>query len=133
MFYNTDYAIKQSEPLRAYLEIFNVLDLTSILDRPHDCGRKGYSFHAMIRALIVKHRERITSMPRLVDFLKCNPILAEMCGFPNGLLPDVSQFYRFLSKTKHSVFSNLLHMHNKKLIEKNALSLEPFAKVSVID
>ena len=126
VFYNTDYAIRLSEPLRAYLEIFNVLDLAFIPDRPHDCGRKGYSFHAMIRALIVKHRERITSMPRLVDFLKCNPILAEMCGFPNGLLPDVSQFYRFLSKTKHSVFSNLLHMHNKKLIEKNALSLDTF-------
>lgn len=126
VFVNTDYAIRQSEPLRAYWEIFNVLDLSGIPDRTHDSGRKGYSVHAMIRALIVKHRERITSIPRLIDTLKGNPILAEMCGFPNGILPDESQFYRFLGQTKHTVFSNLLYTHNKALIEKKVLSLDTF-------
>ena len=125
-FINTEYAIWQSEPLRAYWEIFNVLDLSTIPDRTHDSGRKGYSVHAMIRALIVKHRERITSIPRLIDHLKGNPILAEMCGFPNGILPDESQFYRFLGQTKHSIFSDLLLTHNKALIEKKALSLDTF-------
>jgi len=125
-FINTDYAIRRSEPLRNYLEIFKVLNLDDIPDRTHDSGRKGYSIHAMIRALIVKHRERINSIPRLIDHLKGNPILAEMCGFPNGILPDESQFYRFLGKTNHSLFSNLLHMHNKTLIEKKALSLDTF-------
>jgi hypothetical protein len=126
VFVNTDYAIRQSEPLRAYWEIFNVLDLSGIPDRPHDCGRKGYSVHAMIRALIVKHRERITSIQRLIDFLKLNPILAEMCGFPNGMLPDASQFCRFLQCTKHAVFECILRAANKALIEKKALSLDTF-------
>lgn len=126
LFINTEYAIRQSEPLRAYGEMFNVLDLHDIPDRPHRCGRKGYSIHAIIRALIVKHRERITSIPRLIDHLKGNPILSELCGFPNGILPDASQFYRFLQHTRHSVFERILHDVNKTLIEKKAISLDTF-------
>jgi len=125
-FINTEYAIRQSEPLRAYLEMFNVLDLHDIPDRPHRCGRKGYSIHAVIRALIVKHRERIDSIPRLINHLKGNPILAEMCGFPNGILPDASQFYRFLQNTNHCVFESIFHAVNRTLIEKNAISLDTF-------
>jgi len=125
-FINTDYAIRRSEPLRAYWEMFNVLDLYAIPDRTHDSGRKGYSVHAIIRALIVKHRERIDSIPRLIDHLKGNPILSELCGFPNGILPDASQFYRFLQGTKHSVFERILHAVNKTLIEKKAISLDTF-------
>jgi hypothetical protein len=126
LFINTMYAIQQSEPLRAYWEIFNVLDLSAIPDRTHDFGRKGYSIHAIIRALIVKHRERIDSIPRLIDHLKGNPILSELCGFPNGILPDASQFYRFLQHTRHSVFERILHAVNKTLIEKKAISLDTF-------
>jgi len=125
-FINTDYAIRRSEPLRKYLEIFTVLNLDILPDRTHGSGRKGYSNHAMIRALIVKHIERIGSIPRLIDHLKGNPILAEMCGFPDGTLPDESQFYRFLSETNNSLFSTLLFTHNKTLIEKEAISLDTF-------
>jgi len=125
-FVNTDYAIIQSEPLSAYLEIFKVLDLNDIPDRPHGCGRKGYSVHAMIRAFIVKHRERIDSIPRLRDYLKCNLILAEMCGFQNGRIPDESQFYRFIQYTKHSVLERVHHAANKSLIGKEAISLDTF-------
>jgi hypothetical protein len=74
----------------------------------------------------VKHRERVTSIQRLIDFLKLNPILAEMCGFPNGILPDASQFYRFLQCTKHAVFERILRAVNKTLIEKKALLLDTF-------
>ena len=125
-FINTDYAIRQSEPLRNYLEIFKVLDLSTIPERTHDLGSKGYSVHAMLRAFIVKHREQIKSVPRLVDYLKGNPILAEMCGFQNGRIPDTSQFYRFPQRTNHTVLERILHAVNKTLIEKEAISLDTF-------
>jgi hypothetical protein len=79
----------------------------------------------MIRAFIVKSREHIESVPRLIDYLDGNPILAEMCGFP-GKLPHSSQFYRFLAKMKHSLIENLFYSSNKKLIEQKIVTLDIF-------
>jgi hypothetical protein len=103
-----------------------MLDLSAIPDRKHNLGNKGYSQHAMIRAFIVKTREHIESIPRLIDYLDGNPILAEMCGFPYGKLPDASQFYRFIANTKHSLFENLLTSVDLKLIERGVITLDTF-------
>jgi len=126
LLYNTDYIIMHSRTLRSYYEMFKMLDLSSIPDRPHDLGNEGYSQHAMLRAFIVKTREHIESVPRLIDYLDGNLILAEMCGFPNGKLPHSSQFYRFMAKTKHSDIENMFYSCNKKLIEQDAVTLETF-------
>jgi hypothetical protein len=126
LFYHTDYIILHSRTLRSYYEMFKMLDLSSIPARKHDVGNEGYSQHAMIRAFIVKTREHIESVPRLIDYLDGNPILAEMCGFPDGKLPHASQFYRFLKKTKHSDIENIFYSCNKKLIEQDAVTLETF-------
>lgn len=126
MFLNSDYTIMQSRTLRSYLEMFKMLDLSTIPDRKHNLGNEGYSQHAMIRAFIVKSREHIESIPRLIDYLDGNPILAEMCGFPYGKLPHSSQFYRFIAKTKHSLFENLFYSIDKKLIEQDVVTMETF-------
>jgi hypothetical protein len=125
LFINTDYTITQSRTLRSYLEMFKMLDLSAIPERKHNLGNEGYSQHAMIRAFIVKSREHIESVPRLIDYLDGNPILAEMCGFP-GKLPHSSQFYRFLAKMKHSLIENLFYSSNKKLIELKIVTLDIF-------
>jgi len=126
LFINSDYAIMNSQTLRSYLVMFKMLDLSAIPDRKHNLGNKGYSQHAMIRAFIVKTREHIESIPRLIDYLDGNPILAEMCGFPFGKLPDASQFYRFIVKTKHSLLENLLTSIDQKLIEQDVITLDTF-------
>ena len=126
LFINSDYAIMHSQTLYSYMVMFKVLDLSAIPDRKHNLGNKGYSQHAMIRAFIVKTREHIESIPRLIDFLDGNPILAEMCGFPFGKLPDASQFYRFIVKTKHSLLENLLTSIDQKLIEQGVITLDTF-------
>lgn len=126
LLYNTDYIITQSRTLRSYLEMFKMLDLSAIPERKHNLGNEGYSQHAMIRAFIVKSREHIESIPRLIDYLDGNLILAEMCGFPDGKLPHSSQFYRFIAKTKHSLLENLFYSNNKKLIEQNIVTLDIF-------
>jgi len=115
-----------SQTLRSYLVMFKMLDLSAIPDRKHNLGNKGYSQHAMIRAFIVKTREHIEYVPRLIDYLDGNPILAEMCGFPSGKLPDASQFYRFIEKTEHSLFENLLYSIDQKLIEQDVVTLDTF-------
>jgi hypothetical protein len=126
LFINSDYIISQSRTLRSYLEIFKMLDLSTMPERKHNSGNTGYSQHAMIRAFIVKSREHIESIPRLIDYLDGNPILAEMCGFPGGKLPHSSQFYRFNAKTKHSHIENLFYSTNKKLIEQKIVTLDTF-------
>lgn len=126
VFVNSDYAIMNSPSLRSYYEMYKVLDLSAIPDRKHNKGKKGYSLHAMIRALILKNREHIESIPRLISFLGLNPIMAEMCGFSYGKLPHPSQFYRLLKHTGHAMFENLLYSINRKLIESGEITMDTF-------
>lgn len=126
LFISTDIVIQYSKSLHAYQELFRVLDLSAIPDRKNRFGRKGYSTHAMIRALIVKHRERIDSIPRLIDHLDGNPVLAQLCGFTPGVLPDATQFYRLLGHIKHSLIDQTLYSLNRVLIEKGVITLDTF-------
>ena len=126
LFITTEIVLQYSKSLHAYQELFRVLDLSAIPDRRKQFGRKGYSVHAMIRALIVKHRERIDSIPRLIDHLDGNPVLAELCGFTPGVLPDATQFYRLLGHIKHSLLEQVLYTLNQALIEKDAITLDTF-------
>jgi len=126
IFINSDYAIMNSLTLRSYNEMFNVLNLSAIPERMHNKGNKGYSRHAIIRALIVKTREHIESIPRLIGYLDGNPIMAELCGFPFNKFPDPSQFYRFLKNFKYSQLENILFSTNKKLIDFGAITMDTF-------
>ncbi len=125
LFYNIDLLIQSSNFHRKYYLIFKALDLSDFKNLNSSVGCTGYSRHAILRAFIVKHLERINSVPALIEFLDAHPILIEMCGFENGL-PDASQFYRFLSSTKHSTLENLFYSVNKELIDKNIISLQHF-------
>jgi len=80
----------------------------------------------MLRAFIIKHLEQIKSVPRLIEYLGSIPPIAEMCGFDVGVLPDESQFYRFLSKTKNSTLKTIHKAANDILIEKGFVSLDEF-------
>lgn len=122
IFYDFQLLLQQSHFYRKYYALFKSLDLSGIPERNHRVGRKGYSFHAMLRALIVKHFEQIKYIPRLLDFLDAHPVLAEMCGFVGGILPNESQFYRFLKETKNSTIEQLMYDINKKLIAKDVIS-----------
>jgi len=126
LFINSDYAIMNSQTLRSYLVMFKMLDLSIIPDRKHNLGNKGYSQHAMLRAFIVKTREHIKSIPRLIGYLDGNPILAEMCGFHDGKIPDASQFYRFIANTKHSLLEKLFYSIDRKLIEQDVVTSDTF-------
>ena len=111
---------------RTYDALFSALDLSGFPEKNTEVGRTGYSRHAILRALIVKHREEIKSIPRLIDFLDANPVLAEMCGFTMGCLPDESQFYRFHKEIPNGTIQNIHHSINKCLIKKGAVTLDTF-------
>jgi len=78
LFYDYYAFVMSSNFYRKYDAIFSVLDLTGFPDRNTDIGRTGYSRHAILRALIIKHLEEIKSIPRLIEFLDAHPILTEM-------------------------------------------------------
>lgn len=126
LFYDLQMLIQASSFYRKYYLLFTALDLSRIHDKNRGVGRTGYSRHAMIRAFIIKHLERIKTVPRLITFLDAHPALCEMCGFTMGRLPDESQFYRFLSETNPSLIDNLLYSTNKKLIDDNIVSFNHF-------
>ena len=126
LFYDYN-AIKQSSDFyRKYDALFSVLDLSGFPDINTDVGRTGYSRHAILRALIVKHLEEIKSIPRLIEFLDAHPMLTEMCGFAMGCLPDESQFYRFLKEVPNWRIQEIHIRINKILIDKDMVTLDNF-------
>jgi hypothetical protein len=127
IFYNLQEFIENSPLYRKYYYLFQELDLSSFPEGNFKLGCTGFSKRAIFRAFIVKHLEEIKSIPRLIEFLKNHPVIAELCGFDmRKKLPDESQFYRFLKTTKNSVIENILHLVNKQLIEEQIISLDTF-------
>ena len=100
LFYDLRELIENAPLLRKYYYLFQALDLSALPDKNYGKGATGYSRHAMLRSFIVKHLEAIKSVPQLIEYLQSIPPLQEMCGFELGSLPDETQFYRFLKKTK---------------------------------
>jgi hypothetical protein len=125
-FYNIQELIRNAPILRKYYHIFKALDLSALPDRNYGIGATGHSRHAILRAFIVKHLEAIKSVPRLIEYLNSIPPLLELCGFDLGKLPDESQFYRFLAKTKNSTLKTIHQKANQTLISENLATLEEF-------
>ena len=126
LFYDLRELIENSPLLRKYYYLFKALDLSALPDKNYGKGATGYSRHAMLRAFIVKHLERIKSVPQLIDYLHTIPPLQEMCGFDLGVMPDETQFYRFLKKSKNSVLKEIHSNLNNILIEKSCLAMDQF-------
>ncbi|MFH1803196.1 MAG: transposase [bacterium] len=126
LFYDLQLLIQRSNFYRKYYLLFTALDLSNIHDKNYGVGRTGYSHHAMIRAFIVKHLEQLKTVPKLIEFLDAHPVLSEMCGFTMGILPDETQFYRFLKKTPNSLLESIHIRLNCKLVQEKILSLDKF-------
>ena len=126
LFYDLQEFIRSSNFYRKYYLLFSCLPVPRFPDRNFKVGRTGYSRHAMLRALMVKHLEQIKSVPRLIEFLDSQPILAEMCGFKMGVLPDETQFYRFIQRTPNSVFEKLHLEINRRLVDQGLATLTTF-------
>ncbi len=119
-FYEPQLLIQKSKNLRKYEAVFNQIDFTGFPVRKYNKGRKGYSNHAILRALVFKHLERISSIPMLLDRLDENPVLREMCGFDD--LPNSSKFYRFIKETPNSRIQGVMQRTVKKLLDDGKLS-----------
>jgi len=125
-FYDLQELIRHSPLLRRYYYLFKALDLSALPDRNDGVGATGHSRHAILRALIIKHLEAIKTVPQLLEYLNSIPPLTEMCGFELGNLPDETQFYRFLKKTKNSTLKAVHKKANDVLIEDGLISLDEF-------
>ena len=126
LFYNLQELVRNSPLLKKYYYLFKALDLSALPDRNDRLGRTGHSRHAILRAFIIKHLERIKSVPQLIEYLNSIPPLLEMCGLDLGALPDESQFYRFLKNTKNSTLKHLHQKLNQRLIDSGFLKLDQF-------
>ena len=125
-FYDLQELIRNAPLIRKYYLIFKALNLSALKDRNYGVGATGHSRHAMLRAFIVKHLQGIKTVPELIDYLNSIPPLLELCGFELGNLPDESQFYRFLKKTKNSLLKDIHQKANQLLIENDFASLDEF-------
>jgi hypothetical protein len=125
-FYDIQELIRNAPLLKKYYLIFKALDLSALKDRNYGVGATGHSRHAMLRAFIIKHIEGIKHVTTLIDYLDSIPPLVELCGFELGSLPDESQFYRFLQKTKNSTLKAIHQKANRLLTEKDFASLDEF-------
>ncbi len=123
LFYDYYVIVNACSFLKKYDALFQAFDM--IYNEPNfpAFGRKGYPRSAYLKALIYKQSETIKCISDLVRDLKSRPLLAEMCGFEFGKIPDESQFSRFLSKTPNTFIKELFHNSGKLLVEKGIVSL----------
>ena len=101
----------------AFDKVFNQPDYPAF-------GRKGYRRSAYLKALIFKESEQIKFTSDLIRRLDSHPVIAMMCGFTPGKLPDASRFSDFLSSTKNSGIEMMLHSAAQILIEKGHVSTD---------
>jgi len=125
-FYDLQELIRTAPLMRKYYYIFKSLNLSALKNKNLGVGATGHSRHAILRAFIIKHLEQIKSVPRLIEYLNSIPPLAEMCGFDVGVLPDETQFYRFLKNTKNSTLKAIHKAANDTLIANGVISLDQF-------
>lgn len=91
----------QDQPFpKKHAMLFSMLDLWHIPEFNYGVGADGTSQHALLRAFIIQSLEELKTVSALITFLEANEALKHLCGFCDGVLPDNSQFYRFLKRTK---------------------------------
>ncbi len=124
LFYDYYAIVNSCSFLKKYDALFQAFDL--IYDCPNFpvFGRKGYPRSAYLKALIYKQSATIKCISDLVRDLESRPVLAEMCGFDAGVIPDASQFSRFLSKTTNTAIKELFHNSGKLLVKHEIASLD---------
>lgn len=124
LFYDYHAIINSCPFLKKYDALFQAFDM--IYDGPDfpALGRRGYPRSAYLKALIYKQSENIKYISDLVRDLESRPVLADMCGFDTGKIPDASQFSRFLSSTNNHDVEELLHNSGKILVENEVASLD---------
>lgn len=124
LFYDYYALVNSCSFLKKYDALFQAFDI--IYDRPDFpiFGRKGYPRSAYLKALIYKQSANIKYISDLVRDLESRPVLAEMCGFDTGKIPDASQFSRFLAGTNNTDIEELFHSSGKLLVEHKIASLD---------
>ncbi len=93
-----------------YTSLFSNLDLSSIPEfPPSKFGPRGYSRHALFRAIIVMKAEKFGEISDLIDYLNNNLIIAHLCGFDiTKKLPSYWTFDRFLKNFDHKYLSYVM-------------------------
>ena len=124
LFYDYYAIVDSCSFLKKYDALFQAFDMIYACPNFPAFGRKGYPRSAYLKALIYKQSATIKCVSDLVRDLESRPVLAEMCGFELGRIPDASQFSRFLSKTTNTAIEELFHSSGKLLVEKGIASLD---------
>jgi len=121
LFYDFQVFLQASDFHRKYYTLFKALDISPLPDINEGVGRDGFSRHAMLCALIVKHLEQIKSILRLLEFLDAHRVLADLCGFQMEHFPDEPQFYRFQQELPNAILQDI-HTHLNTLLIKHGLA-----------
>ncbi len=106
LFYDYRGILDSSSFHRKYDALFQAFDM--VYDQPDypAFGRKGYRRSAYLKALIFKESEQIKFTSDLIRRLDSHPVIAMMCGFTPGKLPDAptitASSARCLSKTPNT-------------------------------
>lgn len=124
LFYDYYALIDSCSFLKKYDALFRAFDMVYDQRDFPEVGRHGYRRSAYYKALLYKRSANIKCISDLVRDLESRPILAEMCGFNAGRIPDASRFSRFLTDTRNSELENLFHTSGKLLLEKGLATLD---------
>jgi len=124
LFYDYYGLLESCSFLKKYDALFRAFDLVYDQRDFPEVDRRGYPRSAYFKALIYKQSANIKCISDLVRDLESRPVLAEMCGFNAGKIPDASRFSRFLGDTNNAEVEKLFHASGKLLVENKVASLD---------
>ena len=124
LFYDYRGILDASSFHRKYDALFLAFD--KVYNQPDypQFGRKGYRRSAYLKALIFKESENIKYTSDLLRSLDSHHVIAMMCGFTPGQLPDASRFSDFLSSAKNSGIETILHTATQLLIDNGNITTD---------
>jgi transposase, IS5 family len=89
----------KQEQLAAILKLPAVCELIARMEAEKATGRPGYSVGAKVACLFVMHLYNISTITRLVEFVKGHPDVRSACGIAGpAAVPSVDALYRFRNK-----------------------------------
>jgi len=126
--------IIELQPLTKLQAILTFIDYSILLQafqiQPCKRGPKGFSFEALLNALIAMQLEQICTIKALVKRLKTDPVFRITCGFDAvGKTPSQATFSRFIYRLSNT---DVLEKTFQRMIRRaNALGLIDGTYVSI--
>ncbi|MGF6907962.1 transposase [Fusobacterium sp. PH5-44] len=113
--FDFEFLCSFSPDVKFFCDLFDCLELPNLSEFEHKTGRPPISRTALIRIFIVDKIKRFEHTSQLIEFLKNNHIIVNICGLTKR--PSDSTLYNFETYFNKNIIDEIFESNNKILFE----------------